>query len=367
MSELAWLSLHSRFQNLKQIFLGHQVVDCGASGSGDIVSVSKALTAVGTEDLKAKVSQLLDDWSQEEAEKLMNNVAMSLGPTEKVFGVFRHGGRVGLTKATYDSPWAAELFVRALKERCLEAEFSAIYLSVNAARDVHIDSNNLSGVPNYVYPIVKPRTGGDLWIELRDGDIVRGKISEMVDRNGHPRYGCVQPLVAGRVLIFDPHRRHAVLPWKGLRIVLIGYTPGVPQNLAGPEREVSSRLGFPVPSEVDVSTPMVAVRSLSMSRVKMQNMVIPEIEDQSHRDHSLLTSDGVELFGCKGCGNCPSILVSQGECVDVDEIDQWDMFLPLEEGEPQTVPKVLIASCDGVSNCCKDGSDLHTPRTLRAY
>ncbi|CAE7948545.1 RE2 [Symbiodinium sp. KB8] len=322
-----------------------------ARGSGDVVSVSKALTAVGTEDLKAKASQLLEDWSQEEAEKLMVHVALSLGPSEKVFGVFRHGGRVGLTKATYDSSWAAELFVRALKERCPEAEFSAIYLSVNASRDVHIDSNNLSGLPNYVYPVVKPKSGGDLWIELRDGDIVRGKISEMVDRNGHPRYGCVQPLVSGRVITFDPHRRHAVLQWKGLRIVVIGYTPGVPQNLAGPEREVLSRLGFPVPLEVEVPTPVAALRALSVPRMK--TFVTVESEDHPGNKVGIIASDGMELYDCSGDSRIIPDVSCSSEDIEVDEIDQWDMFLPLEDGEPQVVPKVMIASCDGIPTVAK--------------
>ncbi|CAE7260415.1 unnamed protein product [Symbiodinium microadriaticum] len=32
---------------------------------------------------------------------------------------------------------------------------------------------------------------------------------------------------------------------------------------------------------------------------------------------------------------------------------QWNMFFPLSEGEPQTVPKVMIASCDGVPTIAK--------------
>ena len=123
----------------------------------------------------------LGDWSQEEAESLIFHVALGLNSSEQKFGVFRHGGLVGLTKATYDLPWVAELLVRALKEKCPEAEFSAIYVSVNTAREIHTDVNNLVGVPNYLYPIAVPHKGGELWIELSDGDVVKGKIKEMVD------------------------------------------------------------------------------------------------------------------------------------------------------------------------------------------
>ena len=129
-----------------------------------------------------------------------------------------------------------------MKEKCPDAEFSALYLSVNTPRDVHMDSNNLSGIPNYIYPLAVPHRGGDLWIELSDGDVVRGKIKEMMDPSGKSHFGCVQPLTEGKIVTFDPHRRHAILPWKGLRVVLIAYTPGVPQNIKGPEREVLSEL-----------------------------------------------------------------------------------------------------------------------------
>ena len=100
-------------------------------------------------------------------------------------------------------------------------EFSAVYASVNTSREIHVDSNNLTGVPNHLYPLVLPGRGGDLWIELSDGDVVRGKIKEMVNQKGNPRYGCIQPLTVGSTFSFNPHRRHAILPWKGLRVVLV--------------------------------------------------------------------------------------------------------------------------------------------------
>ena len=326
-----------------------------ARGSGDIVAISRAKTVVGSEDLKARAVKVLDDWSQEEAEKLIVHVGLSLDPGDRKFGVFRHGGSVGLTRVTYDKPWFTELLVRAMKEKCPDAEFSALYLSVNTPRDVHVDSNNLTGVPNYVYPIVVPSRGGSLWIELRDGDVVRGKISEMIDQCGKPRFGCTQPLTEGKVVIFDPHRRHAVLPWKGLRVVLIAYTPGVPQNISGVEREVLSRLGFPVPPEVEMSAPSIAVRSMSVGALK-KSLQVQEDDTLEYLDwdRGFVDSEGNVLFEPE---------VSSGSGVkgehdelpfhQTEELEQWDMFLPLAEGDPQVVPKVAVASCDGVPSMSK--------------
>ncbi|CAE7948247.1 unnamed protein product [Symbiodinium sp. KB8] len=93
------------------------------SGGGDVVVMSKARTVVGYDELKSRAVDLLADWSQEEAESLIFHVALSLDVGEQKYGVFRHGG-----------------------------------------------------VPNYLYPIAVPHKGGELWIELMDGDVVKGKI-----------------------------------------------------------------------------------------------------------------------------------------------------------------------------------------------
>ena len=203
-----------------------------ARGGGDVVAVSKVCPVTSDVEFKTKAKELLDTWCEEEANELMVKVALSLGPNDQKFGVFRHGGSVGLTRVTYDKPWMAELMVRAIREKAPEAEFTAVYVSVNSSRDVHVDSNNLMGTFNYVLPVILPRRGGDLWVELADGDIVKGKVTERVDGKGEPRYGCVASLREGHVTTLDPRRRHAVTPWKGLRVVLVGYTPGVPQNIS---------------------------------------------------------------------------------------------------------------------------------------
>ena len=61
------------------------------------------------------------------------------------------------------------------------------------------------------------------------------------------RYGCVYPRHEGNVFHLNPHRRHAVPPSSGDRLVVVGYTPGVLHNLKGPDREHLRSLGFPTP------------------------------------------------------------------------------------------------------------------------
>ena len=50
----------------------------------------KAQTVVGSDDLRTE--DFLSDWSQEEAEKLIVHVALSLNPGDRNFGVFRRNG-----------------------------------------------------------------------------------------------------------------------------------------------------------------------------------------------------------------------------------------------------------------------------------
>ena len=318
-----------------------------AKGSGDVVSVSKVGPVASDDELKKQAKQLSEAWSQEEADELIVRIALSLGPNDKKFGVFRHGGSVGLTRVTYEKPWAAELLGRAFLERVPEVEFSAIYVSVNANKEVHADYNNLNGTFNHLLPIVLPKRGGDLWMELSDGDVVRGKVSEMVDHKGGSHFGCVIPLKEGYVTTFNPQKRHAVTKWKGLRITLIAYTPGVPQNLKGPEREVLSALGFPVPVEVLEVPPAMAIRSLSVHAmgdkhgVDEEHLVNEELED----DESMVASDGLSLWSGTGSRlRRTSMSSTSSSDVHHEEIQQWDMYLALDQEHPETSMKARIAS-----------------------
>ena len=115
-----------------------------SAGSGDIVGVSKA-QVVHDSDYKAKAEELLREWSQEEAEALVLEVARILPDDERNYGMFRHGGKLGITRATAERPWLARVINRVLRERVPDAEYAAIFLSVNNEREIHVDRNNAVG------------------------------------------------------------------------------------------------------------------------------------------------------------------------------------------------------------------------------
>ena len=320
-----------------------------SAGSGDVVAVSKAQAVESDVDLKEKVEATMTAWSQEEAESLLVQVALMLDPNERIFGAFRHGGSVGITKVTTEKKWVTEFLVKAFLELCPDAEFTSLYVSVNSPRNLHMDSNNLTGKNNYLYPVVMPRRGGDLWVEIRDGDVVKGKISEMVDQRGVPHYGCVMPLKQGQVTVFDPHRRHAVLPWKGLRIVLVGYTTGVLQNLPAEDRKLLVDLHFPLPPEADEPLLSAAIRMMRMNGIAPdtveEKFIVENIDGIEGEE--VITSDG-EMFVLResmsaSSSSEPRQEIARAVC-EGEDMDHWELYLPLADGDPQTVPKAMIGA-----------------------
>ncbi|CAE7266254.1 unnamed protein product [Symbiodinium sp. CCMP2456] len=237
-----------------------------SAGSGDVVTLSKAVILDDTE-YKRRAEQLMMTWSQEEAKGLVKEVCQQLPASENVYGMFRYGGKAGVTRATLERPWFTAVLLKLLKDKVPDAEFASIYVSINSQREVHIDRNNAMGTINYILPLTMPRRGGEIWQELRDGDVVSGRVTELTSQDGKTRYGCAYPLQAGEIFCLNPHRRHAVLPSSGDRLVLVGYTPGMLQNLQGTDRALLWKLGFPMPLRDeeeggDVRISMLNVRDL---------------------------------------------------------------------------------------------------------
>ncbi|CAE7630141.1 unnamed protein product [Symbiodinium sp. CCMP2592] len=280
-----------------------------SAGSGDVVGVAKA-EVIDDSVFKQRAEALFQDWSQEEAESLVKEVARVLPEDEKIYGMFRHGGRLGVTRAAVERPWFAKLLAKLFKVRSPDAEFAAVYVSVNAEREVHIDKNNAIGAVNHILPLSMPKRGGELWMELRNGDVVSGKVIELISAEGRARYGCAFPLQEGNVFTFDPHRRHAVLPWKGERIAVIGYTPGLLGSLPSLDKEMLWDWGFPLPLDDGDVLPEVYINALSVSSVKQALSVSSAKQEKRVEDEVvplreggwqevIETSDGEYLFKCE--------------------------------------------------------------------
>ena len=193
-----------------------------------------------------KAEEIMSSWSWEAATQLIHELAQVEFFATRKFGVYRHGGAVGWLTGLVEFPALSRLLVRVATEANPEAAFTSLLVSYNAPKGMHKDINNDANTKNYVIPITCPSSGGELWIELRQGDVVRGKI-EQREVSSQRLYGQLEQLEEGKCIVFDPRRYHEVSEWTGTRINLIAYTPDCLGKLSQQDLEVLHDHGFPVP------------------------------------------------------------------------------------------------------------------------
>ena len=106
----------------------------------------------------------------------------------------------------------------------------------------------------------------------------------------------------------------------------MAYTTGVLQNLPGADRELVSRMGFPIPAEAEDEGLPIALRALSVSSGIKFNI---ETKDQAVAASSdgILTSDGELLYDSD-----PSLVWSANEepvpcdLEETEELEHWDLI-----------------------------------------
>ena len=119
-----------------------------------------------------KSADLLDSWDQEEAFRVVEQLARTGFFESKKFGVYRHGGTVGWLSGLVEFPELSKVLARIVLEINPVAAFTSVMVSYNAPRAMHKDFNNDYQTQNYVVPIQCPDQGGELWVELKPGDVV---------------------------------------------------------------------------------------------------------------------------------------------------------------------------------------------------
>ncbi|CAE7486493.1 GIP [Symbiodinium sp. CCMP2592] len=308
-----------------------------SSGSGDVVEISKA-EILDEESYKARAEAVMEHWSQEEAESIVRELAAALPSTDNVYGMFRFGGKTGVTRATMERPWFTKLLLKLLLDKAPDAEFAAMFVSVRNDREVHIDRNNAMGTLNYLLPIVMPKRGGDIWQELREGDVVQGKVVELDAPDGKKRFGCTYPLQEGRVFQLNPHRRHAVLPWTGERLVIVGYTPGMLRNLTASDRERLWSLGFPMPLFDEVTGYVASINAFSVKQLNYKHGIV-----ENYVDETLLPTARFSRAQAE-----PDAVEQSSDRCKSEEWEQWEMRLVLSESGGD----VALAQSDEADSVC---------------
>ncbi|CAE7616380.1 TY5A [Symbiodinium sp. CCMP2592] len=230
-----------------------------------------------------KAKEIVEHWDVERAKALVIQLAYNDFFNEVKFGVFRHGGAVGWMKGFNEFPDLAKLLARIVTDEIPEATFTSVLISHNTLRTLHKDLNNDSKTDNYVIPLLIPRRGGEVWVELRPGDTVKGTI-EQRKVNEREIYGHLHPLEEGSYIKFGPRRYHEVNEWEGDRIVLIAYSPQCLGKLGQAEVELLHEHGYAVPlsqlpeycgdDEIDPVLPHV--RSMELETTEEKNDCDPE-------------------------------------------------------------------------------------------
>ena len=165
-----------------------------------------------------------------------------VGGSSHVFGLFRHGGVVGVTSESERRPGFLRLLHSLFKAADPAFQYTSLTLLSQVQSLPHRDLGNVPGKPSLLLPLVMPPSGGHLWVEDPDGNL------EYELPSGRSCWGRHVPLFPLQPVHVDPSRYHATQAWEeGNRLVLVAYHLRALRNVGTDLHASLQRLGFPLP------------------------------------------------------------------------------------------------------------------------
>ena len=158
-----------------------------------------------------------------------------------VFGMYTHGGIVGVTKVTRQYPWLTRVLCEVFKSHDKINRVTSFGISCNCKAQAHRDKYNLSCSENTIIPLQKPRTGGGIWVE---GSGFKGRQASRMCA-GKEVQGC--ELCLKDTMHIDPRKWHETLDWEGDRVLMIGYSLSSFWKVSSEDVSWLKRHGFPFP------------------------------------------------------------------------------------------------------------------------
>ena len=156
-----------------------------------------------------------------------------------MFGMYSHGGVVGVTRVSHQFPWLTQVLTRVVKLTQPEHSFTTIAISCNVAVEPHRDSWNARQVPNLVIPLQYPEKGGEVWVAKPPGP---NQVGHSLLCNGKETAGSLQSLK--KAFLIDPHMWHASMPWSGTRTLMVAFALQAVHKLEPPSVRELKTLGF---------------------------------------------------------------------------------------------------------------------------
>ena len=130
-------------------------------------------------------------------------------------GAYARGPSAGTMRTLRDFPLSSLLLARVVRSCAPNCAFSSLTLTRNLMSNMHRDSYNSRWSPNILIPLSDFLEGG-IWVEDAHGDVL------LEPQGPSGRVVAIQPPFT----LLWPRSRHATLPWRGERLLLIGYHIG---------------------------------------------------------------------------------------------------------------------------------------------
>ncbi|CAE7290043.1 RE1 [Symbiodinium sp. CCMP2592] len=175
--------------------------------------------------------------------------ALGPGIQYRSFGMFTHGGVLGVTTASRQFPHTQRYLLAVLQHYHPQATFTSFVASVNCSAPIHRDYFNAPDSLNYVVGGEEHSRGG-LWIEVSSEFASTAAPGVLQFREVAPRRwlpGMMWDTV-GASFSFSPHRFHAGNSWSGDKYLLVAFTLKRCVKAPLPVVAELTCAGFPLPS-----------------------------------------------------------------------------------------------------------------------
>ena len=287
-------------------------------------------------EFEVAAKALLETWDSLAAKNLLMQVCQAFPDEHYQAGMFKRGGVVGTLRSTWSRSWLAAMCARLLKEHDPDCTFTSVYLSNSLAKDMHVDVSNLLGSQNYILPLCLPKRGGDIWVELGCGDVVTGPVVDHVDARGKMRHGVVHRLDEDEVFQFNPKRYHFVTPFKGTRVVIVGYSTDVLGKASTDDLDGLADLAFQLPDSVYLRAPRQAQEE--EEKVGLSAVQSTPVNKGGGWEETFPVADGFVDFRVNwSLSHRPAQAPAQSQLVSPSQGDaepvSWELFVPQERVE----------------------------------